>query len=167
MNFLSPTPAVLNEMSPKILVEFNNLKYVPPYVGEMFNVDENLSEESSRKPLVKYIVRQKERHQVIPAFDAGFQIYHKDPPAPLPSTSRIGLFRSLFGITFPNPSYTATNTETKERIRSISLTEYTSCFEYGPNYSTYLNGQPGVITALGRTLPCRRQVGLLRQPTIF
>jgi hypothetical protein len=92
---------------------------------------------------------------VIPAFDAGFQIYHKDSPAPLPSTSRIGLFSSLFQITFPNPIYTATNTEIKERIRAIALTEDTSCFGYGPNYSTYLNEQPDVITALRRTLPCR------------
>jgi hypothetical protein len=124
MNLLSPTPAVPNGMSPKILVEFNTYKYALPYVGEMFDVDENSSEESSRKPLVEYIVRQKERHQVIPAFDAGFQIYHKDSPAPLPFTSRIGLFGSFFGITFPNPINTATHTETKERIRAIALTEF-------------------------------------------
>jgi hypothetical protein len=113
MNFLSPTPAVPNGMSPKLLVEFNNSKYALPYVGEMFDVDGSSSEESSRNPLVEYIVRQKERHQEIPAFDAGFQIYHKDSPAPLPSTSRIGLFGSLFGITFPKATQRQTLTERK------------------------------------------------------
>jgi hypothetical protein len=167
MNFLSPTPAVPNGMSPKLLVEFNNSKYALRYVGEMFDVDESSSEEPSRKPLVEHIVRQKERHQVIPAFDAGFQIYHKDSPAPLPSTSRIGLFGSLFGITFPNPSYTATNTERKESIRVIALTEYPSCFGYEPNYSTYLNGQPNVITALRRTLPCRTASRIVETANYF
>jgi hypothetical protein len=168
MNFLSPTPAVPNGMSPQLLVEFNNSKYALPYVGEMFDVDESSSEEPSRKPLVEYIVRQKERHQVIPAFDAGFQIYHKDSPAPLPSTSRIELFGSLFGITFPNPSYTGTNTERKESIQAITLTEYTSCFGYGPNYSTYLlNGQPDVITALRRTLPCRTASRIVEAANYF
>jgi hypothetical protein len=70
--------------------------------------------------------------------DVGYQVYHKDSPAPIPSQTNIGLFDSLFGISFANPNYNASNNESKELIRSISIAEYTSLFGYN-NYSSYLN----------------------------
>ena len=155
MHYLTPTPAVPNGISPKINVEFNNSKYALPYVGEMFTVEELPPDERKRLPVVQYIIRQKEIHQVMPSYDSGFQTYQVDSPAPLPSLNRIGLFGSLFGISYPNNNYTVINAEPKESIRAISLTEYISCYGYDSNYSSYLTGQPNIIHALRRTLPCR------------
>ena len=86
--------------------------------------------------------------------NVGYQVYCKDSPAPIPSqTNNIGLFGSLFGISFANPNYSASNNESKELIRSISIAEYTSLFGYDNNYSSYLNRQPDVSNILRRTLP--------------
>jgi hypothetical protein len=150
-NHLSPTPAVPNGMSPKILVEFNQPQFALPYVGELFTVEPG-SDIPSRKPTVQYIIRQTEA-DLQPAMDAGFQVYHKDSPAPLPSPITSGLFANLFGISFDNNKYTAENNETKEHVRAIAVAEFTSFFGYGPNFSTYLNGQPDVTNVLRRTLP--------------
>jgi hypothetical protein len=138
-------------MSPKILVEFNNPQYALPYIGDLFTVT-SASSVASREPTVKYIIRQKEA-ELHPKLDLGYQVYHQDSPAPLPSSNISGLFGNLFGISFDNQKYTAENTETKELIRAIALAEYTSFFGYDPNYSTYLNGQPDVTQVLRRTLP--------------
>jgi hypothetical protein len=123
MHYLSPTPAVPNGISPNILVEFNNSKYALPYVGEMFTVEELPPNERNRLPVLQYIIRQKEIHQVMPSYDSGFQTYQVDSPSPLPSPTRIGLFGSLFGISYPNNKYTVIKTEPRESIRAISLTE--------------------------------------------
>jgi hypothetical protein len=152
---LSPTPAVPNGMSPKILVEFNDLRYALPYIGDLFTVEpaaEPIRSMPSRKPTVKYVIRQKEA-DLHPRLDTGFQVYDQDSPAPLPSSATSGLFGNLFGISFYNIKYTAENRETKEHVRAIAVAEYTSFFGYDPNYSAYLNGQRDVTEVLRRTLP--------------
>jgi hypothetical protein len=64
--FLSPTPAVPNGISPKLLVDFNTEKFALPYIGEMFTVEESPPTERKRLPVVQYTIRQKEIHQVMP-----------------------------------------------------------------------------------------------------
>ena len=64
--FLSPTPAVPNGISPKLIVDFNNEKYALPYIGEMFTVEESPPTEKTRLPVVQYTIWQKELHQVMP-----------------------------------------------------------------------------------------------------
>ena len=39
IHHLSPTPAVPNGMSPKLLVEFNQPQYALPYIGDLFTVE--------------------------------------------------------------------------------------------------------------------------------
>jgi hypothetical protein len=51
------------------------------------------------------------------------------------------------------PTYNAENRETKEHVRAIAVTEYTSFFGYDLDYLAYLNGQPDVTEVLRRTLP--------------
>jgi hypothetical protein len=137
LDHLSPTPAVPNSTSPKILVEFNDAQFALPYIGDLFTVEPSLIQ-ALRKPSVEYIIRQKQEN-LTPGFDTGYQIYNKDSPAPLPSLTKSGLFGSLFGISFPNLHYQADNKETKERIPAIAITEYTSFFGYDTNYLAYLN----------------------------
>ena len=69
-DYLSPTPAVPNGMSPKILVEFNHTKYALPYIGELFTV-ETAKHVASREPTVQYVIRQKEA-DLHPEIDLGF-----------------------------------------------------------------------------------------------
>jgi hypothetical protein len=105
---LSPTPAVPNGMSPKILVEFNNPRYELPYIGELFTVEpaaKPVRSMPSRKPTVKYVIRQKEA-DLHPQLNIGFQVYDQDSPAPLPSSATSGLFGNLFGISLDNIKYT-------------------------------------------------------------
>ena len=147
---LSPTPAVPNGISPNILVEFNHAQYALPYVGDLFTV-ESVSLVSTRQPTVQYLIKQKEEDLL--GRESGYQVYHKDSPAPLPSSTNCGPFGNLFGISFANDRYTAVNNETKEHVRAVAVAEYTSFFGYDANYSTYLNGQPDVLPLLGRTLP--------------
>jgi hypothetical protein len=124
----SPTPAVPNGMSPKILVEFNDPQYALPYIGDLFTVEpavKPIRSMPSRKPTVKYVIRQKEA-DLHPQLDTGFQVYDQDSPAPLPSSATSGLFGNLFGISFDNIKDTAENRETKEHVRAIAVAEYTS-----------------------------------------
>jgi hypothetical protein len=79
----------------------------------------------SRKPAVKYVIRQKEA-DLHPQPNISFQVYDQDSSAPLPSSATSRLFGNLFGISFDNIIYTAENRETKEHVRAISVAEYTS-----------------------------------------
>jgi hypothetical protein len=77
---------------------------------------------------VEYFIRQKEA-DLHPQLDLGFQVYHQDSPALLPSSTTSGLFGSLFGISFDNIIYTAENIErNKHFFRVIAVDEYTYIF---------------------------------------
>jgi hypothetical protein len=122
LDHLSPTPTVPNGMSPRILVEFNDPQYALPYIGDLFTVKPASRSIASRKPTVKYIIRQKEA-DLHPQLDLGFQVYHKDSPAPLPLSATSGLFGNLFGISFDTsnaPQKTQKQKSTSEKLQLLS-----------------------------------------------
>ena len=153
LQLLSPTPPIPNDMNPRLNPEFNTPQFALPYIGELFNVAP-MSSRHPRRPSIEYIIKQKEE-PFDPAFEAGFQVYHRDYPAPLPTSFTIGLFGGLFGVAFHNPKYTTENNEPQHCIRSISLFEYTTLFGFSNEYSIYLSTQPDVIALLARTTPSR------------
>jgi hypothetical protein len=61
----------------------------------------------------------------------GFQVFHQDYPAPIPSKDGAGLFGALFGVSFSNPKYSPDNSEPKTCIQAIAMTEYVEAFGYG------------------------------------
>jgi hypothetical protein len=100
--------------------EFNNTKHTLTHTGSLFRILPS-KERQQDKAALEYTIRFNDDTLTCP--EEGFQVYHQDHLAPIPSTHGADIFGTLFGVSFPNPRYSPKNSEPACCIRVISLTE--------------------------------------------
>jgi hypothetical protein len=114
------------------------------------------------EPSVEAIVTINEDSIVHPY--QGFQVMHRDYPAPPPNSNESGIFGNLLDIYFPtNPLYSPTNQEPAKKIRSVAMSEYIDMYQFSNNFSDYISQQPEVSAIMRRTLPARTISVIARQ----
>jgi hypothetical protein len=146
---LAPPPKKPTGFGQSINAEFNNTKHTLTHIGSLFRILPS-KERQRNKAAIENIFQLNDDTLTSP--EEGFQVFHQEYPAPIPSTQGAGIFGTLFGVAFPNPKYLPKNSEPATCIRAISLTEYVDAFGYDPNISNKMAQQDSATTTLRRTV---------------
>jgi hypothetical protein len=85
----------------------------------------------------------------------GYQVFHKDYPACLPTKSQTGLFGQLFGITYLNPTPSDDPSIPTHLIRAISHSEYIAAFGYDANFNCLVAADSECLDYLDAMVPAR------------
>jgi hypothetical protein len=142
-----------------IKIEFNEPHHSLPQIGSLFQINP-MPERSRDRATLEYVIKLNNDDLTSP--EHGFQVFHQDYPAPIPSKEGAGLFGTLFGVSFANPKYSPNNTEPKNCIRSIAMSEYIMAFGYSANVTHYLTQQPSVTQILRRMTPANTISAIIR-----
>jgi hypothetical protein len=156
---LAPPHKKPTEFGQSINAEFNNTKHTLTHIGSLFRILPS-KERQQDKAALEYTIQLNDDTLTSP--EEGFQVFHQDYPAPIPSTQGAGIFGTLFGVSFPNPKYSPKNSEPATCIRAISLTEYVDAFRYDANISNRIAQQDSTTMTLRRMVPANTTSAIIQ-----